>query len=125
MVVRLERAERALRAVEILGKFNGAVGNFNAHAVAYPEVDWRDVSARFVGSLGLDFTAYTTQIEPHDWIAEYAHALSRYNTVIVHPAGRTQVVVQGEGAGRLELLDGRSAAHDGADQVTSGRPDAA
>ncbi|MDX1500034.1 MAG: adenylosuccinate lyase [Woeseiaceae bacterium] len=83
VVVRLERAECALRAVEILGKFNGAVGNFNAHHVAYPEVDWRALSSRFVESLGLGANPYTTQIEPHDWTAEYADALARYDTVLI------------------------------------------
>jgi adenylosuccinate lyase len=82
-VARLEAAQRRFRAVEILGKFNGAVGNFNAHHVTYPEVDWPDVSRRFVASLGLEPNAYTTQIEPHDWTAEYAHALARYNTVLI------------------------------------------
>jgi adenylosuccinate lyase len=81
-VQRLEAQTDAFSGVVIVGKFNGAVGNFNAHAVAYPELDWRDISERFVRSLGLEAVAYTTQIEPHDWIAEYAHALSRYNTVL-------------------------------------------
>jgi adenylosuccinate lyase len=68
--------------VAVRGKFNGAVGNFNAHVAAYPDVDWPALSARFVTSLGLDPNPLTTQIEPHDWIAEYCHALSRYNTVL-------------------------------------------
>jgi adenylosuccinate lyase len=62
---------------------NGAVGNFNAHAAALPQVDWPAFSAAFVRSLGLEPNAYTTQIEPHDWIAEYCHALMRANTVLL------------------------------------------
>jgi adenylosuccinate lyase len=61
---------------------NGAVGNFNAHVVALPSVDWPEFSAKFVESLGLAANVYTTQIEPHDWIAEYCHALMRTNTVL-------------------------------------------
>lgn len=80
---RLARAERSLSGVAILGKFNGAVGNFNAHHVAYPDTDWRDVSRRFVASLGLEPNSHTTQIEPHDWTAEYAHTVIRYNTVLI------------------------------------------
>ncbi len=83
VVARLDHAQRAFAAVEILGKFNGAVGNFNAHAVTYPDVDWRDISNRFVESLGVRPNPYTTQIEPHDWTSEYAHALMRYNTILV------------------------------------------
>jgi adenylosuccinate lyase len=62
---------------------NGAVGNFNAHVAALPHVDWRGISQAFVESLGLASNAYTTQIEPHDWIAEYCHALMRANTVLL------------------------------------------
>jgi adenylosuccinate lyase len=83
VVARLERAQQQFRAVEIRGKFNGAVGNFNAHLVTYPDADWPAISARFVQSLGLDVNPYTTQIEPHDWTAEYAHALMRYNTILI------------------------------------------
>ena len=83
VVARLERAQQQFRDVEIRGKFNGAVGNFNAHAVTYPDADWPAISARFVESLGLDLNPYTTQIEPHDWTAEYAHALMRYNTILI------------------------------------------
>jgi adenylosuccinate lyase len=72
-----------LTRVVIMGKMNGAVGNFNAHVAAFPHVDWPDFSARFVASLGLESNAYTTQIEPHDWIAEYCHALMRANTVLL------------------------------------------
>lgn len=80
---RLERAQSGFANVVIRGKFNGAVGNFNAHAVAYPEADWPAISRRFVESLGMEHNAHTTQIEPHDWTAEYAHALIRYNTVLL------------------------------------------
>ncbi len=83
VVARLDRSQKQFKGVEIRGKFNGAVGNFNAHVVAYPDADWRDISARFVASLGLDNNPYTTQIEPHDWTAEYAHALQRYNTILI------------------------------------------
>jgi adenylosuccinate lyase len=82
-VVRLERQTALFTAVEICGKFNGAVGNFNAHAIAYPEVDWLDVSERFLKSLDVTPARYTTQIEPHDWIAEYCQALARFNTVAI------------------------------------------
>jgi adenylosuccinate lyase len=80
---RLARAARALRGVEILGKFNGAVGSFNAHVAADPSLDWRSESRRFVEGLGLVPNEHTTQIEPHDWIAEYCDALARANTVLV------------------------------------------
>jgi len=83
VVARLQRAEQRFAAVEILGKFNGAVGNYNAHAIAYPDVDWPKISHRFIESLGVSPNAYTTQIEPHDWTAEYSHALVRYNTVLI------------------------------------------
>ena len=83
VVVRLQRAQRQLSDVQIRGKFNGAVGNFNAHVVAYPDADWPKISSRFIESLGLDPNVYTTQIEPHDWTAEYAHALVRYNTILM------------------------------------------
>ena len=83
VAARLERQRIGLARVEILGKMNGAVGNFNAHVAALPRVDWPDFSARFILSLGLQPNPYTTQIEPHDWIAEYCHALSRANTVLI------------------------------------------
>lgn len=83
VLARLRLARQRLAAVTIRGKFNGAVGNFNAHAIAYPECDWPALSERFVESLGLDANTYTTQIEPHDWTAEFAHALIRYNTVLI------------------------------------------
>ena len=83
VVARLSRAREQFAAVEIRGKFNGAVGNFNAHVAAYPDVDWPVVAEKFVESLGLVPNALTTQIEPHDWTAEYAHALTRYDTVLL------------------------------------------
>ena len=83
VVARLALAQEDLSHVVIRGKFNGAVGNFNAHAVAYPDVDWIRLSRQFVESLGLTANLHTTQIEPHDWIAAYAHALSRFNTILI------------------------------------------
>jgi adenylosuccinate lyase len=83
VVARLERQRKQLVAVEISGKANGAVGNYNAHAITYPDVDWRAFSQRFVESLGLDCNAYTTQIEPHDNIAEYCDAVRRSNTILI------------------------------------------
>jgi adenylosuccinate lyase len=83
VVARLERIEKQFGNVEILGKFNGAVGNYNAHVIAYPDADWKAISHRFIESLGLTPNPYTTQIEPHDWTAEYCHALVRYNTVLI------------------------------------------
>ena len=81
--MRLGKQRGTLERVEILGKMNGAVGNFNAHVVALPQIDWPQVSAAFIGSLGLEPNVYTTQIEPHDWIAEFCHALMRINTVLL------------------------------------------
>jgi adenylosuccinate lyase len=80
---RLKRLKEAFLAVEALGKMNGAVGNYNAHLAAYPDVDWPNVARDFVESLGLGFNPFTTQIEPHDWIAEYCHALARFNTALL------------------------------------------
>jgi adenylosuccinate lyase len=80
---RLDRQATLFDRVEIFGKFNGAVGNFNAHIAAYPDCDWVDLSTRFVSALGLEPQRYTTQIEPHDWIAEYCQALARCNTVVI------------------------------------------
>jgi adenylosuccinate lyase len=82
IAVRLQTQRAGLERVGILGKMNGAVGNFNAHVAALPHVDWRGITQAFVESLGLTSNAYTTQIEPHDWIAEYCHALMRANTVL-------------------------------------------
>lgn len=83
VVARLERIEKQFAEVAILGKFNGAVGNYNAHVITYPDADWPAISHRFIESLGLQPNPYTTQIEPHDWTAEYCHALVRYNTVLI------------------------------------------
>ena len=71
------------RTIKILGKINGAVGNYNAHLIAYPFVDWEALSAKMIESLGLTSNPYTTQIEPHDYIAEYADALCRINTILI------------------------------------------
>jgi len=83
VVARLARARDQFAGVEVRGKFNGAVGNFNAQVAAYPDVDWPRISQRFIESLGLHPNLLTTQIEPHDWTAEYAHALVRFNTVLL------------------------------------------
>jgi adenylosuccinate lyase len=83
VAARLQSQRAGLERIGILGKMNGAVGNFNAHVAALPQVDWLGFSRTFVESLGLGSNAYTTQIEPHDWIAEYCHALMRANTVLL------------------------------------------
>ena len=80
---RMERAQRRLRGVEILGKWNGAVGNYNAQVAALPELDWPAIAREFVESLGLAWNPYTTQIEPHDWIAEYCDAVAALNVVLI------------------------------------------
>jgi adenylosuccinate lyase len=82
VAARLDRQLGILERVAILGKMNGAVGNFNAHMVALPQVNWSAVSAAFVATLGLEDNPHTTQIEPHDWIAEYCHALIRGNSIL-------------------------------------------
>ena len=82
-VHRLRQARETLSRVPVRGKINGAVGNFNAHVVACPDVDWPALGRRLVESLGLEWNAYTTQIEPHDWMAEYFDALARCNTVLL------------------------------------------
>jgi adenylosuccinate lyase len=83
VAARLHTQRSGLERVVILGKMNGAVGNFNAHVAALPGVDWIGFSQSFVESLGVASNPYTTQIEPHDWIAEYCHALMRANTVLI------------------------------------------
>ncbi len=83
VVARLERAQQQFRDVVIRGKFNGAVGNYNAHQIAYPDADWPAIAEKFIASLGVESNPYTTQIEPHDWTAEYAHSLMRYNTILI------------------------------------------
>ncbi|MDU7250170.1 MAG: adenylosuccinate lyase [Klebsiella pneumoniae] len=80
---RMERQYRQLNQVEILGKINGAVGNYNAHIAAYPEVDWHQFSEEFVTSLGIQWNPYTTQIEPHDYIAELFDCIARFNTILI------------------------------------------
>ena len=80
---RLKRQREQVAGVALLGKINGAVGNYNAHLSAYPEVDWEDFAQSFVTSLGLDWNPYTIQIEPHDYIAELFDALARFNTVLI------------------------------------------
>jgi len=80
---RLTRAQRRWAAVGILGKWNGAVGNFNAHIAALPALDWPAIAQAFVGSLGLDYNPWTTQIEPHDWIGEYCDAIAAANVVCI------------------------------------------
>ncbi|MHB8454506.1 MAG: adenylosuccinate lyase [Acidiferrobacterales bacterium] len=80
---RLKRQRDQVAAVAIMGKLNGAVGNYNAHLAAYPAVDWEAVTSRFVQSLGLSWNQFTTQIEPHDYMAELFHALARFNTILL------------------------------------------
>lgn len=83
VAARLQRQRKQLTAIEIPGKLNGAVGNFNAHVAAYPQIDWRALSRDFVQSLGLHWNEYTTQIEPHDGIAEFCDAMRRINTILI------------------------------------------
>lgn len=83
VVHRLERARGRLAAAELTAKFNGAVGNYNAHLVAYPDIDWENFASELIASLGLTFNPYTTQIEPHDCIAELFDAYARINTVLL------------------------------------------
>ena len=83
VVYRLQRQFKQLQQIEILGKINGAVGNYNAHLSAYPEIDWHQLSQEFVTSLGITWNPYTTQIEPHDYIAEFFDNIARFNTIII------------------------------------------
>jgi len=83
VVFRLQRQREQIASVVMLGKINGAVGNYNAHISAYPEVDWVSLANRFITSLGLDWNPYTTQIEPHDYIAELFDAMARFNTILI------------------------------------------
>ncbi len=83
VVHRLRRAQARIAAVEILGKINGAVGNYNAHLSAYPDVDWEGFAQRFVEARGLTFNPYTIQIEPHDCMAELYDAYARANTILI------------------------------------------
>ncbi|MGO3056220.1 adenylosuccinate lyase [Halomonas sp. AOP43-A1-21] len=80
---RLKRQLKQIERVEILGKINGAVGNYNAHLATYPEIDWEENARTFVEGLGLSFNPYTTQIEPHDYIAELFDAVCRFNTILI------------------------------------------
>ena len=82
-VARLRRQRQIFDELVIYGKCNGAVGNFNAHIAAYPSANWKGISERFVTSLGLQPNVYTTQIEPHDWLAEYGQTLIRFNNVLI------------------------------------------
>jgi adenylosuccinate lyase len=83
VVARLRRAQQRLAGVAILGKWNGAVGNFNAHVAALPQLPWPQISQDFVESLGLVNNAFTTQIEPHDWIGEYCDAVAALNVITI------------------------------------------
>lgn len=82
-VARLQRQLKQIHKTEFLGKINGAVGNYNAHLSAYPKVDWQANAEQFVVALGLSWNPYTTQIEPHDYIAEYFDAMCRFNTILI------------------------------------------
>ncbi|MDM8545711.1 adenylosuccinate lyase [Candidatus Venteria ishoeyi] len=83
VVARLQRQRKQVEAVPLLGKMNGAVGNYNAHFSAYPDVDWPQLANQFVENLGLSWNPYTTQIEPHDYIAELFDGVARFNTILV------------------------------------------
>jgi adenylosuccinate lyase len=83
VIARLQRQITQLEAIPFMGKINGAVGNYNAHMVAYPNVDWQANAERFVKSLNLSWNAYTTQIEPHDYMAELFDVVARFNTILL------------------------------------------
>ena len=83
VVARLQRQQQQIEKVDILGKINGAVGNYNAHLATYPEIDWQANAREFIESLGINWNPYTTQIEPHDYIAELFDAYCRLNTILV------------------------------------------
>jgi adenylosuccinate lyase len=83
VVYRLQRQRDQIAAINLMGKINGAVGNYNAHLSAYPEIDWPEFAKQFVESLGISWNPYTIQIEPHDYIAELFHAISRFNTILI------------------------------------------
>lgn len=80
---RLKRQIEHLESVKIMGKFNGAVGNFNAHILAYPSLDWQAISRQFIEGLGINYAMYTAQIETHDYMAEYFHSINRFNTILI------------------------------------------
>ncbi len=83
VVARLQRQQAQFSNVQLMGKINGAVGNYNAHIVAYPEIDWPAFAQSFIVDLGLTWNPYTTQIEPHDYIAEYFDVISRFNVILI------------------------------------------
>ena len=83
VVARLQRQRQQTAASPLLGKINGAVGNYNAHLSAYPDIDWQQLAEKFVSSLGLEWNPYTTQIEPHDNVAELFDAIARFNTIVL------------------------------------------
>lgn len=83
VVARLRRQLNSIKQIELLGKINGAVGNYNAHLSAYPDIDWQANAENFVTSLGLSWNPYTTQIEPHDYMAELFDAFARFNTILI------------------------------------------
>ncbi len=83
VAMRLKRQRDQIASVSLLGKINGAVGNYNAHMAAYPNTDWHNLASEFVTGLGLSWNAYTTQIEPHDYIAELFDAIARFNTILL------------------------------------------
>lgn len=81
---RLIRQFNQLKSIQILGKMNGAVGNYNAHVIAYPIINWQKINQNFVESLGISWNPYTTQIEPHDYIAELSNCIARFNTILIN-----------------------------------------
>ena len=83
VVHRLERQIELVKSVDILGKINGAVGNYNAHLSAYPDIDWENNAQQFISSLGLVMNPFTTQIEPHDYMAELFDTIARFNTILI------------------------------------------
>jgi adenylosuccinate lyase len=83
VMYRLTRQHEQLKMIPMLGKINGAVGNYNAHTAAYPDIDWQAVAKEFVTSLGLNFNPMTIQIEPHDYMAEFFHCLVRFNNIVL------------------------------------------
>ena len=83
VVYRLRRQREQIVKIEFLGKINGAVGNYNAHLSAYPELNWEEVAQNFIESLGISWNPYTIQIEPHDYIAEFFHVISRFNSILL------------------------------------------
>lgn len=83
VVYRFKRQREQIAAVPMLGKINGAVGNYNAHLSAYPELDWPEIARTFIEGLGLEWNPYTIQIEPHDYVAEFFDALARFNTILI------------------------------------------